>query len=1021
MKKIFLLLTCLMIGIGMTFAQTPQQVNSTVVDENGEPIIGLDEVMVVAYGTSKKSSITGSATQVSGEELTKKNQTEISKALAGEVAGLQVFNTSGQPGSSAMIRIRGFGSANSSRDPLFVVDGAPYDGDISSISTSDIESATVLKDASASALYGSRAANGVILITTKRGNGENSNIEIDIKRGVNMRLLPLYETIDTPERYSELGWEALRNYGMLVNGLSKEDAGIFASENIFNSARGIAAGYNLWNCAPNEVINSSTGKFLGAARKYTPERWADYLFRTGQKTDMSLRFSGGTDKMDYYTSFGFLDEEGYYIGSDYQRLSTRTNLNYRPQEWLKMTTNLSYAYTNYNDVMQTGEETGFQFVNWIPPVYPVYKRDINGNLISDPRLNGYIYDFGDEQDYIRPFFTGINPVAVIPLDKDCHTGHQFSGNINFEVTLPANFKFTSSNAYQYLNKTEEKLTNLYYGVAKDVGRVSRINEYAMGLTNTQILSFNEIISDHAFNAFVAHETDSYIFHTEAGEKYQLSQADNMEFSNAIGMQSIESYRVERKLESYFAQVRYNYNGTYFADINYRHDGSSRFIKNKWGNFGSVGAAWLVSRENFMDNIEIINYLRIKASYGVFGNENLNLGDKRADFYPTQNIYGIKNLNGYKADIRSYTGNPDLTWENSRMFNTGLDFGLWNSRLQGEVDFFQKRTTDMLFSKQTPSSFGIVSVPVNDAVMDNTGIEFGFSGKIIETPDWDVVLQINGTHYANRIIRMPMENGSEKEIEIHGLSGPHVAGNGFGWSRGHSIYDYYMRDYYGVNTETGQAQWYVFYDDNNKTVAGEATRIANMEEYLSANKNAVLRKETTTIYSNATLYFVDKSAIPDLSGAFSLRIKYKNLSLNVQFAYSIGGYGYDLVYAYLMSNNLGFYNWHKDIEKHWVEQGQQTSVPRLAANQDADVNSLSSRFLTSMTYLNLSNILIGYALPEKWLKKITFKECTFWASGDNLLALTSRRGYYSLGSEFGQAGENQYMPASTVIGGINLKF
>jgi TonB-linked SusC/RagA family outer membrane protein len=1083
MKKIFLLLTCLMIGFGMTFSQTPQQVNGTVVDENGEPVIGasiltkenttissvtdingkftletpvfaqtlvvkylgmqtqevavaqtvfvtlhpaytgLDEVIVVAYGTSKKSSITGSATQVSGEELTKKNQTEISKVLAGEVAGLQVFNTSGQPGTAATIRIRGFGSANSSRDPLFVLDGAPYDGDISAINPADIESATVLKDASASALYGARAANGVILITTKKGNKEKSIIEIDVKRGVNMRLLPFFETIDSPEIFSELGWEALRNFGTLANGLSKEDAGVFASENIFNSARGIAPSYNMWNCAPNEVIDPITGKFSGATRKYMPEKWADYLFQNGDKTEANLRFSGGSDKISYYTSFGFLDEEGYYIGSDYSRLNARTNLNYQPREWLKITTNLAYTRTEANKALQDNSYNGFRLVNYVLPLSPVFKHDTDGNLIPDI-VGGYQYDYGEERKYLMNF----NPVGMMNLETDRQTGHNIQGNLNFDVFLPLNLKFSAQNSYQYHSRVDKLLKNPYYGSAQGVGRVTRTNIEQYALSNMQMLSRNSRFGVHSVSAFAAHESYSFVYHTDSGEKYMLARGDNVEFSNAVMMQSLEGYQVKRAMESYFAQVKYGYDEKYFADLNFRRDGSSRFKNHKWGNFGSVGAAWVVSKENFMYKNTIINDLQLKASYGVYGNENLALGNMDASFYPTENFYAIKNLNGAITYMLTNLGNPDLTWENSRMFNIAVDFGLLKNRLLGNVELFQKRTDNMIFSKQVASSLGVASVLVNDAELENKGIEFNLKGKLIQTKDWELTLQVNGTHYRNTMLKMPKYDMDEQVLDIHTLPDFIVLGSGFGWSHGHSIYDYYMRDYAGVNFETGQSQWYVYYDDNNINALGDATSITNMTDYLSSRKSAgkevILRKGKTMQYNSATIYYIGKSAIPDLTGALQWSVRYKVIELNLQFIYGIGGYGYDRIYETLMGNYaVGTYNWHKDILNRWTEPLQQTDVPRLSANYDVESNYPSSRFLTNRSYLGLNNIRISFRVPQKWMGRLGAKNFSplLWLSGDNLFVLSARKGYYPLGAEGGNNVDDQFIPSSTVMAGINFKF
>ena len=861
----------------------------------------LDEVIVVAYGTAKKSSFTGSAVQVSGEEIARKNQSEITKALAGEVAGLQVVTSNGQPGVNAAVRIRGYGSASSSRAPLYVVDGVPFDGDISSIDLSDVESTTVLKDASAAALYGARAANGVIIITTKKGVKGKTTIEADVKYGINVRIIPLYDVIDSPERYAELSWEALRNYGALQEGLSPFAAGIYASNNLFNNTLGFSPVYNMWNANGNTVVDPVTGKFSGVSRKYTPEKWADHMFRTGKKMEASLRFSGGSEQLSYYTSFGGIDEKGYYIGSDFSRLNVRTNLNYKPREWLKATTNISYAYMDMNNPSQTdNQNNGFQFVNNMPPIYPVFQRDGAGKLVPDPLVGGNRYDFGMGPGYERGYASGINPAGTINFDKQETISHQFTGNANFEISFLKDFKFSSSNGYQYLKFEVTELTNPYYGDAQGLGRIERNHISFLSATNTQMLSYSKKFSGHAISAFVAHESSYLVISNDYVYKSKLAKPDNIEFNNAIIMQSIDGYKLDRSIESFFAQVKYDYEEKYFADINFRRDASSRFKNNKWGNFGSAGVAWAINKEEFMRSLDFVNHLRCKASYGTYGNEALNLNDASVtyhapNYYPTQNLYSIRNLNDEISYTLYYLGNPDLTWENSNMFNTGIDFGLWNDRLTGEIEFFRKTTTNMIFSKQVATSLGYASAPVNDAELLNSGIEFSLKGKVVKTSDWEVELFVNGSHYRNKMLKMPIEGAKEKNIELH---------SPYGWSKGHSIYDFYMRDYAGVNPADGVSQWYVYYDKNNLTDANP-TRIANMSEYLAqraeAGEAVDLYEQKTSKYADATLKYIGKSAIPDLSGGFGFNIKYKGIELSSRFVYSIGGYGYDYVYAGLMGN------------------------------------------------------------------------------------------------------------------------
>lgn len=980
----------------------------------------LEEVLVVAYGTAKKAAFTGSATQVSGESLMKKNQSEITKALVGEVAGVQVLTTSGQPGTNATVRIRGFGSVNSSRAPLYVVDGVPYEGDISAINNADVESTTVLKDAAASALYGARAANGVILITTKKGDKSKSSIEVDAKYGVNIRVIPLYDVIQSPERFSELSWEALRNFGQLQNNLSRTAAGVFASNNLFDKTRGISAIYNMWKTPGNAVIDPVTGKFTNAERKYSPESWADYMFGVGEKTEASLRFSGGSDKLSYYTSFGILDEKGYYIGSDFSRINARTNLEYQPREWLKATTNLSYAYMDMNNASQTDAmNNGFQFINGMPSIYPVFQRDAAGNMIPDNLIGGNRYDFGMELGYERGYASGINPVGTIDLDVTNTASHQLMGNANFEISITDGLKFISTNGYQLLVAKNVELTNPYYGDAKGVGRIEKEYDTYIALTATQMLNYKKIFGGvHNVNAFIAHESNKYTVSLDYAQKKQMAKPDNREFANAISMVGIEGYTLGRSMESYFAQVKYEYDEKYFADINFRRDGSSRFTKNRWGNFWSTGAAWLISREDFMKDIDVINHLKFKISYGTYGNEALDLGSTNANFYPTQNLYSVNNLNNAISYSLFYIGNPELTWEKSSMLNTGIDFGLWDDRFEGEVEFFKKRTTDMIFNKQVAISLGYAVLPVNDAVLDNAGFEFRFAGSPIKTSNFELKLNVNGAHYRNEILKMPMQGASEKNFEEQGR---------FGWSKGHSIYDYYLREYAGVDSNTGQSQWYVYYDNNNLDEdTNEPTRVTNMVEYLAQRKEADadvdLEKDVTYKYADATLNYVGKSAIPDLTGAFGFDLKYRGFDLSAQFIYGLGGYGYDAVYAQLMHNsNVGSMNWHKDIEQRWTAPGQTTVVPRLSATYDTYVVSTSSRFLTSMNYIGLNNVRLGYTFPKKWLEKVKVNKLSAWVSGDNLFMSTARKGYYPIGDESGLSGRSQYIPLSTVMGGINIQF
>ena len=427
----------------MGYQTTKQKAANGMIVRMQEDNTELDEVMVVGYSTSTKKSYVGSAAVVSGEVLEKKNATEVSKALAGEVAGVNVITTSGQPGTNASIRIRGIGSVNSSTSPLYVVDGVPYDGDISNIDPGDIASTTVLKDATATSLYGSRGANGVILITTKRGSSDTEGkIDIDFKYGANMRLIPMYETIQSAQRYVELGWQGLRN---------NTGSADMASSMLFGN-KGIPSVYNLWTDPGNALIDPVTGRMYPDAT-FKPGiiaqplgSWDDNIFRVGQKMEATVKIHGGSDKTTYYTSFGYLKDEGYYDGSDYNRLTARANVDHQAKKWLKGNMNMSYAYSEFNNPGQgSNMNNGFAYVNGIPAIYPVFQRDADGYKVQDPLTGGYSYDYGMYEGGGRLFGSGINPAGALQLDKSRQIQNAFTGNAMLEITfikgltLSANF------------------------------------------------------------------------------------------------------------------------------------------------------------------------------------------------------------------------------------------------------------------------------------------------------------------------------------------------------------------------------------------------------------------------------------------------------------------------------------------------------------------------------------------------------------------------------------------------------
>lgn len=982
----------------------------------------LDEVMAVAYGTGTKKSFTGSATVVKSEQIEKKNPSEVSKALAGEVAGVQVVTTSGQPGTSASIRIRGIGSVNSSTAPLYVVDGVPYDGDVSAIDPGDIASTTVLKDATATSLYGSRGANGVILITTKKGTvGGEAKIDIDVKYGGNMRLLPLYDVIKSPEEYMELGWQGL--YNELRPGYTTANAAAQAACAGLFGAKGIPTGYNMWNTT--DLIDPYTGKFYANVKRKpgyeTLESWEDAIFRIGQKAEATVKIHGGADKTTYYTSFGYLKDEGYYIGSDYSRFSARANVDHQAKKWLKGGLNMSYSYSILNNPGQEGDGTmnnGFKYINGIPPIYPVYQRNEDGSLKEDTQIGGYAYDYGMYEGYGRGFGSGINPAGAVRLDKQKTEQHQFAGTAFLEVKFYEDLKLTANVGYQYLGYTQSRLTNSYYGDAAGVGRILKQYVTYMSLTANQLLEYNKLIDDHSIRVLAGHETNMLIQSVASGNKHYIALPDNLEWSNAIQTDMIESSTSKATIDSYLATVNYNYAERYFINGSYRADGSSRFAKgHRWGHFGSIGAAWVITNEGFMDNTkDWLRNLKLRASWGVLGNQNIGL-------YLYEDQYAIENVDGQLGYVWTYKGNPELTWERTSTVDVGLEFE-FGKYVSGEIEYYYKLTDNLLFPRYVAPSLGYSYYYVNDGKLSNQGVEFQLNVHAVDTRNVKLDIRLNGGHYTNRVEEMPREANGER-MQMNGQ-----------WSQGHSLYDWYLPEYAGVS-EDGKALYVGYYEPSKgafgekNSTTGEINYITSVHKYeldfeAKNGRAPVLGQDydtiSTTNYAYAGSNYVGKSASPALQGGFGFDLDVYGVELSAQFSYGIGGYGYDNVYATLMhSGRIGSNNWHTDIRNAWTETNTKTDVPRLSNGTDNYANAASTRFLTSNSYLNLNNVRLGYKFPKKWMDKIKVNTLSLWISADNLFIVSARKGYNPMASYDGSSSDSQYTPLSTIMGGIKIQF
>ena len=961
----------------------------------------LDEVLVVAYGTAKKSAFTGSASTIKADKIEARTVSNVTNALAGQVAGVQITQTNGQPGTSASIRIRGVGSMSASNSPLYVVDGVPYDGEISAINPQDIESMTVLKDAAANAIYGARGANGVVLITTKRGERGEAKVTFDAKWGSNKRGVPNYDVMTDPAMYYETAYRALYN-SQFYNGKSASESYAYADRVLLDANNG-GLGYLVYTVPegqkligtnfklnPNATLGYSDGSYY-----YTPDDWYDEIFGKGNlRQEYNVTISGASDKLSYYVSAGYLDDNGIIDNSGFERFSGRAKADYQAKPWLKVGTNIAYTYYNIKSPSgQTSDDWGstgnlFYISNLIAPIYPMYVRNADGSIKVDDR-GMTVYDFGSgSTNFNRPTLMG-NPAGTLALDDQNTYSDMLSTKWYATITPIEGLSITATLGANVLNQRANALQNPFYGsgvsaqgyVSVEHQRIFDINQQYMATYKT---TFNNV---HNLDLLAGFESYSHKIQYLGGSNSMLYNPFIGELNNAINTPpSVSSYTNEYVTMGYLARAQYDYDGKYFVSASYRRDASSRFHPDhRWGNFGSVGLAWLMSKETFMEDLTWINMLKLKASYGVQGNDNLGTGS--AYYYAYADQFTVNNSNGDYSVVFAYKGNKDLTWETSHAFNVGFDFELFGSRLNGTVEYFSRKTSDLLYNQPVPISFGYSTVPKNVGSIINKGIELDLNGVLYRSKNIEWGANFNLTHYKNKITDLDptvKENGIRYSNAIYRIGG--------------SLYNAYLPVYAGVNPENGLPQYYVDPDNGDYTI--------------------------TTSYELAQQSDLG-STLAKVYGGFGTTLNVYGFDLGIQLSYQLGGKVYDGTYEALMqTGDLMGQNFHKDVLNAWTPENPNTDIPRMCTS-DISSQRMSSRFLVSSDYLSFNNVTIGYTLPKRWIAKLGISNLRLYVTGDNLGVITCRKGfdprqYFGLGSSTG-SGNFSYSALRTITGGVTLNF
>ena len=958
----------------------------------------LEEVMVVAYGTAKKSAFTGSAATIKNEKITSRQTSNVTNALAGQVAGVQTTSSTGQPGKDATVRIRGIGSISASNTPLYVVDGVPYDGEISAISTSDIESMTVLKDAASNALYGARGANGVILITTKRGKTGDARVTFDAKWGVNKRGIPSYETVSDPGKFYEMAYSAIYNADLKGYAAAGDltSANAYANKTMLSSSY---LGYQVFTVPNGEQLIGMDGKlnpnatlgYSDGTYYYKPDNWSDELFENNLRQEYNLSVSGANDKMNYYMSAGYLDDQGIVPNSGFQRYSARLKADYQVKPWLKMSGNISF--THYDSREQdtesgTSNANAFYAANIMGAIYPMYIRDAEGNIMIDNR--GFQrYDYGSDTNFQRKnVIPNANPLASYMLDLMKYSGDVVSGKWSADIDIWGGIKAKINIGIDANNVRSTDLVNPFYGQFSEtsgVGGIVSVSTQRTFSTNQQyLLTYNKTFNHiHNLDVLAGHENYNYKYQYLYGSREKIYNQNLPELNNGIMNQSNASYSQSYATEGWLFRVQYDYDGKYFGSASYRRDGSSAFHPdNRWGNFWSVGAGWLMNKESFLENQNWIDMLKFKISYGLQGNDNLLYMNDYRNYQPYMDQYTLTNNNSDFATTLYYKGNQDITWETSHSFNTGFDFAFWKGKLSGSIEYFSRKTTDMLYFKPVASSMGYSRFPENVGSMINRGVELDLNSNIFDTKDltWDI--NFNLTHFKNKVLELAPE-----------LNGQLIDGSRI-YREGESMYQLYLPKYAGVDPETGESLW-ALTEPNEK---GETT---------------------TTSYSEASSHrFMTGDILPKVYGGFGTSLTFKGFDFSIAFAYQLGGRILDYTYQSLMSTDAQGSAWHVDMLNAWTPENKNTNVPRMNVN-DIYVSYSSDRWLTSSNYLSLQNITFGYTLPKNWTRKLQVEGVRLYFVADNVALLTARKG---LDPRQGYvASDNVYSPIRTISGGISLNF
>ncbi len=1018
-----------------------------------------EAVITIAYGAAKKSSLTGAISNVNSEKIESRPVSAVTSVLEGTVTGVQVNSTTGAPGSDPSILIRGNGTINGSTSPLYVIDGVPFSGNLSDLNPNDIESLTVLKDAASSALYGNRAANGVILITTKKGKSGRVAVTANVSQGIYQRGMKEYDYA-TANEFMEVAYRELYNrtlyptldmtYDEIVataqDATKRAAAHEYASKNLIADKLYL----NIYNVSDDALFDSNGKLVSNAAIKsgYLDDlNWFDQTITNGYRAEYNVSASAASEKSDYYFSVGYLDENGYLRNATFDRFSGRASVNVKPTSYLKVGLNINATHQTYNnmDAGSSAYVNPFMYCRNIAPIYPVHVHDINtGAYILDDQGNkqydgGSYIDANGQVVVTRNQYADRHVIWENELNKDVSTRNTMNAITYAEFYFLKDFTFTVTGNMNLRGSRTQSYDSAVIGDGKgNSGRGSRSEYQYKTFSFQQQLRWSHQFGEHFVNALVGHENYSNTYDYLYGYKTNEVFPGINNLRNFTEITSLYNYGNYYRTESYLSRVRYAYADKYNVEASFRRDGSSRFHKDaRWGNFWSIGANWLISKEAFMQNVGWVNTLKLRADFGEVGN------DSGTGYYGYQALYTSGQNANKGAYWLSQLANNELMWETAQSWGVGIEARLFN-RWNLNVEYFDKRNKDLIFDVILPISAGATStggtnpgITQNIGTMSNRGVEIETDFDVIRNRDFRFNVFANATFLKNKIVKLPDQNkdgiidGTKKYVE------------------GGDRYAYFLYHWEGVDQMTGRSlytwddeKFYITDDntDDGNVIYGTAPQydeegeITNGVSLMGANDYIIIGGKPY-VYNSGSYGKRDfcGTAIPKVYGSFGFNMSWKGLSFNTIFTYSLGNLAYDGIYSSLMTVGGTPSSMHHDIwANNWmgIPSGMtETSADRISKTVNPQINNTyssynnatSDRWLISGSYLVLKNINLSYSLPKRWVNRLEMEGISLSVSCENAFTLSARQGMNPQQSFSGTVSSNTYTTARVFMGGVTFKF